>query len=975
MSTLKEIDSKLQDVLPFKINIDKLEEEFKKKIQKLDTQLLTIASKDELSIRDSDQFRMLYNHLASLIKYAARIGFDTRQFLDTSEEKLFDQVMVLSKEIRCSSSNIQKVAQLLTKMKFLVENLSVFDNNEPDLEALINKTKALVGRVTLKSNTIKWDHSFHDKIPELLAYIFAVWTLKNTQHYNALRGIESARVYLLMPHVVQVLAIFRILGIGYKKHSRNRRSNKPVGDNISDDLVNNLIEIGTGEGKSVVMAVTVCVFSLIGVDVKCSCYSEILSTRDQNDFASVFRTLGVEQRIEYGTFNKLCENLLNERCNVREKVRDMIINNKSVISVVETTAYLRPKVLLIDKVDVFLSDKFYGGTYTPLVYLKDPSIKTLSDAIWYNKTLRNLNSVTATSAYQNCAARFSNWTFLLDEAIKDMIVVLRSFQSSTYIIQNDKIVYVEGESIVENVVRGYDTVWSYYQENQNGNISQRSLEENVGVIVNCGTFSYAEMPHDFAYITGVTGTLRALIRTETDILKYVYNVQNSTFMPSVFGRNNRIYNSKNDILVMNESEYFMRICGEIDSVCNADCAILVFFQSEERLMKFYESPEFSSKKNDVQIITETVSVKERELYIKRAATIGRITLLTRTFGRGIDFVCRNQQLLINGGMHVLQTFFSEELSEEYQIMGRGARQEDYGSYRMILLDKDLEWILGSTWREELPKISGTALYETLNQARNAIYESKCAAKELSIEQFTQTSHIVLLMDATGSMSNFLSAAKEIVCTMFERASDILKEQMLPSDIFQLQIVIYRNYNSKENKILQASSWETKANNLRAFLNTINPEGGWGREAIEIGLWHAVKKSETKNSISQVILIGDAPPNTQADVNEKRANLGQAYWKKTRFSKPIYYEYELQKLKEKNIPVHAFYLISYAKSDFRKIAKETGGRYEYLDIHSSSDAESLTDFVTEEILRSAAGDQEDDAVELYRSKYSKKTYTF
>ena len=63
---------------------------------------------------------------------------------------------------------------------------------------------------------------------------------------------------------------------------------------------------------------------LIGVDVNCSCYSEVLSARDKNDFASVFRALGIEERIEYGTFNKLCEKLLNEQCNVREKVRDMI---------------------------------------------------------------------------------------------------------------------------------------------------------------------------------------------------------------------------------------------------------------------------------------------------------------------------------------------------------------------------------------------------------------------------------------------------------------------------------------------------------------------------------------------------------------------------------------------------------------------------------------------------------------------------
>ena len=96
-----------------------------------------------------------------------------------------------------------------------------------------------------------------------------------------------------------------------------------------------------------------------------------------------------------------------------------------------------------------------------------------------------------------------------------MIAALQSYQSSTYIVQNDKIVYVEGESIVDNVVRGYDTVWAYYHENANGKISASSLEDNVGILVNCGTFSYAEMPLDFAYIGGVTGTLKTLVEVET----------------------------------------------------------------------------------------------------------------------------------------------------------------------------------------------------------------------------------------------------------------------------------------------------------------------------------------------------------------------------------------------------------------------------------------------------------------------------
>jgi preprotein translocase subunit SecA len=177
----------------------------------------------------------------------------------------------------------------------------------------------------------------------------------------------------------------------------------------------------------------------------------------------------------------------------------------------------------------------------------------------------------------------------------------------------------------------------------------------------------------------------------------------------------------------------MEIHGEIRVICNANRAILVFFESEEKLLAFYNSPELSATKQEVQIITEKVSVKERELCVRRAATIGKVTLLTRTFGRGTDFICRNQQLLVNGGIHVLQTFFSEDLFEEYQIMGRGARQGDKGSYRMILLDKDLEWVLGSTWKEELPKIKGSTLYDALNKARSVLYESKCGAKDLGIE--------------------------------------------------------------------------------------------------------------------------------------------------------------------------------------------------------------------------------------------------
>ncbi|CAF0999381.1 unnamed protein product [Adineta steineri] len=886
-------------------------------------------------------------------------------------------------------------------LKLLTQN----NKKEPDLEILISETRRLTSTVTKTSNSVTWTQHFKDDIPTLLAYIFAIWTLKNTQHYNTMRGIDESKSYLLMPHVGQVIAIFRLLGLGYEIEKKDPLFGRTYSKKASDDLVNNLVEVGTGEGKSVILAITACVFALTGVDVNCSCYSEVLSTRDKNDFASVFRALGIEERIEYGTFNKLCEQLLNEQCNVREKVCDMIVTNKKQLDVTDTSSCRRSKVLLIDEVDVFLSDKYYGGMYIPSVYLKDPSIKALLDSIWQNKTLRSLNSVKVLPTYQACVAKYSNWIFLFDEAIKDMLAALQSYQSSTYIVQNDKIVYVEGESIVDNVVRGYDTVWAYYHENEKGSISHNSLNENVGILINCGTFSYAEMPHDFAYIGGVTGTLTTLAKVEKKILKDVYVIDKMTYMPSVFGSTNRSYNPMTDVrVILDESEYFMEIFGEIQRVCNVDRAILVFFESEDKLIEFYNSKELSTRKQDVQIIMEKVAVKDRELCVKRAATIGKVTLLTRTFGRGTDFICRNQDLLLNGGIHVLQSFFSEELSEEYQIMGRGARQGDRGSYRMILLGKDLEWVVGPSWKEDLSRIMGDKLYDTLNRARSARYESKCGAKELGIAQckaehkaskefmnalmtgdidliktflakqnqganiVADSSRTVLLMDATGSMSSLLSAAKETVCTMFERASIVLAEKGLPDDAFQMQFVIYRDYDCKEDGILQSSSWETKPSNLRNFMTKVTAMGGGDyEEAIEIGLWHAVQQSEQPEELSQVILIGDAPAKDTLAINRDRnATGGDAYWSKTKYKTPTHYITELEKLKVKDIPVHAFYLHAGAEKNFRKIASETLGRCEPLNINSPQGAEKLTQFVTEEVLRISAGDEGDEVVALYRA---------
>ena len=56
----------------------------------------------------------------------------------------------------------------------------------------------------------------------------------------------------------------------------------------------------------------------------------------------------------------------------------------------------------------------------------------------------------------------------------------------------------------------------------------------------------------------------------------------------------------------------------------------------------------------------------------------------------------------------------------------------------------------------------------------------------------------------------------------------------------MKIVVYRNYNSPYNQILESTAFENTPNNLKIFLSKVTASGGWSNEAIEV-LMQAVNK--------------------------------------------------------------------------------------------------------------------------------------
>ncbi len=91
------------------------------------------------------------------------------------------------------------------------------------------------------------------------------------------------------------------------------------------------------------------------------------------------------------------------------------------------------------------------------------------------------------------------------------------------------------------------------------------------------------------------------------------------------------------------------------------------------------------------------------------------------------------------------------------------------------------------------------------------------------------------------------------------------------------IGIYRNYNVKEDLLLECSGWESQAMNLNQFMERVKVDGGVKEEAIEVGLQLANYQHQIQ-SITQIILLGDAPVHSHEKAMYKRqAFLGEEYW--------------------------------------------------------------------------------------------------
>jgi hypothetical protein len=245
-----------------------------------------------------------------------------------------------------------------------------------------------------------------------------------------------------------------------------------------------------------------------------------------------------------------------------------------------------------------------------------------------------------------------------------------------------------------------------------------------------------------------------LSKAEIDILENdLLNVKHENIMhfPSIYGESRVEFNPdsiENFRVINDRNDWIKAICEQCEKLSSENKTVIVFFKEESFIRKLFTNlahklpyvltnNEISInennqlKKNYDEFFTndecDWINSINRLVSEHSGGQPGKINLIIREFARCIDFRC-NDLIDRNGGLHVIQTWFSKDPKEEVQIKGITGRNGAPGVYMQINCLEDL--------REDFPEdnFENKPNYSYLREMANISRDRKCLVLKEEIEQ-------------------------------------------------------------------------------------------------------------------------------------------------------------------------------------------------------------------------------------------------
>ena len=464
-------------------------------------------------------------------------------------------------------------------------------------------------------------------------------------------------------------------------------------------VAGHIAEMKTGEGKTLTASLPATLLSLYGKGVHIATFNDYLAQRDAELLMPVYQALGLsvgiitgdtmpaartieyQKDITYASAKELGFDFLRDRLataagNPGAKV--MRGTHFAIIDEADSTLIDEAKTPLIIgmineseesvRTGCFNWSAKHAGKFVETDHFKYDELRKKIELT--NKGIQLVRDLPQTEPTRSVSIRE------LYEYMENAIKVKRDFHlDKTYTIS-------DGEVVIIDEFTGRPAEGRQWQHGIHQSVQAKEGVEITPTSDQAASVTIQSFFKKYKHFCGMTGTAW----TSRSELKKVYKknvvripthrpIKRTQLPPKVYA---------------NEDQKFEAIADSAKVLVRAGRAVLIGSRSiakSEALARKLEQAEV-----EYQILNARHLEREAEI-IAGAGQVGRVTIATNMAGRGTD-IKLDESVRKLGGLHVILTEIHEHQRIDWQLIGRGSRQGDPGSYQIFVSMDDEILILG-----------------------------------------------------------------------------------------------------------------------------------------------------------------------------------------------------------------------------------------------------------------------------------------
>ena len=472
----------------------------------------------------------------------------------------------------------------------------------------------------------------------------------------------------------------------------------------------NIAEMKTGEGKTLVGSIAVCLNALSGKGVHVVTVNDYLASRDANELKPLYEFLGY-------SVGALSDAVRDDDTRREQYSCDITYGTNSSYGfdfLRDNMVYdLKEKVqrghhfVIVDEVDSILIDE----ARTPLI-ISGPTNHKNSNYVKANEIALKLVRGELIEPKNASEKPTTTGHFIVDEknravsltedghikaeelfGVENLYSIENAMLShsldqalkANYIFQKDVDYVVKDDQII--IVDEFTGRLSEGRRFSEGLHQALEAKENVAIQDESQTLAdttYQNYFRMYKKLSGMTGTAQ----TEATEFAQIYNLDVVSIPTNVAVK--RV--DKSDLIYKSEREKFEAVCEKIKYYHEKGQPVLVGTASIEKSEKLHKI--LSDKKIPHTVLNAKQHEKEGKI-IADAGQKGAVTIATNMAGRGVD-IKLTPEILALGGLAIIGTERHESRRIDNQLRGRSGRQGDVGESQFYLsLEDNLLRIFGS----------------------------------------------------------------------------------------------------------------------------------------------------------------------------------------------------------------------------------------------------------------------------------------